>query len=198
MPGMLIREITLRIKAGDEKSFEMIFRAWYGSLVHFCMEYVVDFETSRNIVQNVFLKLWERKETLDEDSNLKAYLYVMAKNEAVSFLRHLKTEAGFQKNAKKFSPDLELNMGAINDLDFNKIDVDQIGFLIESVIASLPDRCQEVFRMSRYEELKNREIAERLGITEKAVEANMTRAFKTLKDKLKDYLGILSFIIRLF
>jgi RNA polymerase sigma-70 factor, ECF subfamily len=198
MQGTLTREITIRIKSGDERSFALIFHAWYGSLLHFCMEYVVDFEAARNIVQNVFLKLWERRELLDEDSNLKAFLYVMAKNEAISHLRHLKTEAGFQKNARKFSPDLELNLGAISDLDFNKIDIDQISSVIESVISSLPERCQEVFRMSRYEELKNKEIAERLQISEKAVEANITRALKTLKEKLKNYLGSISFLIGVF
>jgi len=198
MQGSLIREITVRVKNGEEKAFALIFHAWYGSLLHFCREYVVDFEAARNIVQNVLLKLWERRETLQEDSNLKAYLFVMAKNESISYLRHLKTEAGYQKNVRVFSADLELNLGAISDLDFEKIDIDQIGGVIDSVIASLPERCQEVFRLSRYEELKNKEIAERLQITEKAVEANMTRALKTLREKLKDYLGILILLIRAF
>ena len=198
MQESLIREITVRIKNGEEKAFALIFHAWYGSLLHFCREYVFDVEAARNIVQNVFLKVWEKRESLDENSNLKAYLYVMAKNESISYLRHLKTEAGFQKKAKVFSPDLELNLEAISDLDFNRIDMDHIGSVIESVIASLPERCQEVFRMSRYEELKNKEVAERLQISEKAVEANMTRALKTLKDKLKDYLGILILLFRVF
>jgi RNA polymerase sigma-70 factor (ECF subfamily) len=197
MQGSLLKEITFRIKNGDEKAFALIFHAWYRSILHFCQQYVIDFEVARNIVQNVFLKLWERRKTLQEDSNLKAYLYVMARNESISYLRHLKTEAGYHKTVSVFSADLELNMDALSDLDFNKIDLDQISTVIESVIASLPERCQEVFRLSRYEELKNREIAERLGISEKAVEANMSRAFKTLRDKLKDYLGILFLIIRL-
>jgi len=197
MQGALLKEITFRIKNGDEKAFALIFHDWYGSLLHFCQQYIFDFEAARNIVQNVFLKLWERRDTLEENSSLKAYLYVMARNESISYLRHLKTEAGFHKNVRNFNADLELNLEAINELDFGRIDLEQISSVIETVIASLPERCQEVFRMSRYEELKNREIAERLQISEKAVEANMTRAFKTLRDKLKDYLGILFLIIRL-
>lgn len=180
-------EISKRIRENDEKAFEIVFHAWYASLVRFCNEYVLEVETARNIAQSVYMKLWERRHLIDENASLKAFLYTMARNECLSYLKHLKAEAKFFKNSTGRFADQMLAFDALNELDFARIDLDKIEIMVEQTVAALPDRCREVFVMSRYHNLKNREIAEQLGITVKAVEANLTRALKTLKENLKDY-----------
>jgi RNA polymerase sigma-70 factor (ECF subfamily) len=187
------KDISTRLRNGDEKAFEAIFYAWYHSLLHFCNEYIFDTETSRNIVQSVYMKLWERRHSIDESKSLKAFLYTMARNECLSYLRHLKTEVSFVNNISATFDDQMLAYDALNELDFKSLDLEKIESVISETIASLPDRCREVFSMSRYGNLKNREIALKLNITEKAVEANITRAVKILRVNLKDYTPIIFF-----
>ena len=190
---VISKDISTRLKHGDEKAFETIFYAWYNSLLHFCNEYVFETETSRNIVQSVYMKLWERRQIIDESKSLKAFLFMMARNECLSYLPHLKTEISFVNNISSRFDDQMLAYDALNELDFTQIDLEKIESVISETIASLPDRCREVFCMSRYENLKNREIAIKLNITEKAVEANITRAVKILRVNLKDYTPLVFF-----
>ena len=181
------RELIKRLAESDEKAFEIIFHAWFDRLVRFCNEYVLEIETARNIAQTVFLKLWERRHLIDENASLKSYVYTIARNECISYLRHLKTENRFYKNTTALYADQMLAFDALNELDFARIDIEKIEKIVDETVAAMPERCREVFNMSRHQDLKNREIAEQLGITVKAVEANLTRALKILKENLKDY-----------
>jgi RNA polymerase sigma-70 factor (ECF subfamily) len=195
MQGSIGREISVRLKNDDARAFEIIFYAWYGSILHFCKEYIYDSEASRNIVQTVFMRLWEKRNTIDIDSNLKSYLYTIARNECITYLRHLKAEAEYFRHAKEYFPDQLLSLDALSELNFGTIDLDKINFIIESTVAGLPDRCREVFQLSRYDDLKNKEIAEKLQVSVKAVEANITRALKILRENLKDFIGVVLFFI---
>jgi len=189
------KDILISLKSGDAKAFEYVFKCWYEPLVHFANEYLADFESARNIVQNIFLKLWEKHEFIDPESNIRAYLYMAARNACLSHLRHLKLEINFLEKSLKNSENLQLNYEALEYLSIEKIDFQNLERIIQETIASLPPRCQEVFVLSRYENLKNKEIAERLDISVKAVEANITRALTALRDNTKDYLPELLFFM---
>jgi RNA polymerase sigma-70 factor (ECF subfamily) len=176
------------IKNGDEKAFEIVFRSYYSRLVRFANEYVADSEISRNLVQNVFLKLWENRNSLKETETINGYLYTLTRNESISYLRHLKVS---QKFAGKIQAEYEnrmLNLDALSNLDFNAFDMNRLELAIIKILEELPERCREVFILSRFEQLKNQEIAEKLQITNKAVESNITRALKIFREQLKDYL----------
>lgn len=181
-------ELVILVKEGDEKAFGIIFHAYYSALVHFANAYIHDREASRGIVQSVFLKLWEKRALLKETENLKSFLYTLTRNESVSYLRHLKAGQRFASKTSEEAHDFQLNLDALNNLDFSNIDLENIERIIAETIETLPDRCREVFMMSRYENMKNPEIAEKLQISVKAVEANMTRALKIFRENLKDYL----------
>ncbi len=181
-------EVITLIKNGDEKAFGIVFRSFYGILVNFSNEYLADREASRSIVQTVFMKLWEKRDFLKESDSLKAYLYTITRNECISYLRHLKVSHRFAEKSTATAEDLQLNLDAINDLDFSNIDLENIERIIQETIENLPDRCREVFILSRYDQLKNQEIADKLQISVKAVEANITRALKIFRENLKDYM----------
>lgn len=189
------KDILTSLKAGDAKAFEDVFKSWYEPLVHFTNEYLADFESARNIVQNIFMKLWEKRELIDPESNIKAYLYMAARNASLSHLRHIKLETSFFEKSRKNSENLQLNYEALEELRVEKIDFQNLERVIQETIASLPPRCQEVFVLSRYENLKNKEIALKLDISVKAVEANITRALNALRDNTKDYLPELLFFM---
>ncbi len=185
------------IKDGDEKAFGIVFRSYYSGLVRFAVEYVADREVARNLVQNVYMKLWENKSGLIDDENLKGYLYTLTRNEAISYLRHLKVSQKFAEKIQTEYENLMLNLDAISNLDFNTFDMVKLENAIAQTLEELPERCREVFILSRYEQLKNQEIADKLQISVKAVEANITRALRFFREQLKDYLpaGLLHMLI---
>ncbi len=188
MASEIHTELSKRLKNGDEAAFEIIFKSLYEPLVSFANDYLFEIEISKNIVQEVFMKLWEKRAFVDINANLKAFLYTSTRNLCLSHLRHLKIkQAYFEKSRKNFE-DLMLNYQALSQLNFEKTDFDTIESIINETIETLSPRCKEVFTLSRYEELSNKEIAEKLGITVKAVEANITRALKKLKNNLKTYI----------
>jgi len=118
-----------------------------------------------------------------------------ARNACLSHLRHQKLETNFFEKSLKSSENLQLNYEALEELSVEKIDFQNLERVIQETIASLPPRCREVFVLSRYENLKNKEIAEKLDISVKAVEANITRALTTLRENTKDYLPELLFFM---
>jgi RNA polymerase sigma-70 factor, ECF subfamily len=181
-------EITRRLKEGDEKAFEIIFHAYYGALVNFSDEYLHDREASRNIVQTVFMKLWEKRDSVMETESLKSYLYTLTRNESISYLRHLKVSRRFTEVSQAAMEDLQLNQEALESLDFSRIDLGMIEKVILDTLETMPERCREVFILSRYEGLKNQEIASKLDISLKAVEGNITRALRIFRFKLRNYM----------
>jgi RNA polymerase sigma-70 factor (ECF subfamily) len=110
----------------------------------------------------------------------------------------LKVSRKFADKSREMIEKMQLNEEALNELDFSKIDLDAIEKIICDTLETLPERCREVFMLSRYDHLKNREIADKLGITLKAVEGNITRALKIFQVSLRDYLpsGFLMFLLQ--
>lgn len=184
----ITKETVNALKKGDTKAFELVFYDLFEPLVNFATEYLNDIEASKNIVQNIFMKLWEIHELVDPDQNLKSYLYITTRNSSLSYLRRLKTEKKYGSGVIAKNELLSLNYDALNDLNLEKIDLDNLESIINQTIDSLPERCREVFMLSRFGELKNKEIAEKLNISIKAVEANISRALTKLRQNSKDYL----------
>ena len=193
--SLIEKEVLVRLREGDSNAFESVFRFWYEPLVHFAEEYISDLESARNIVQNIFMKLWEKHELVNPDSNLKSYLYMATRNACLSHLRHIKVESSYFEKAIKNNEDLQLNYEALEELKLEQIDFSNLEKLIQDTIDSLPERCRQVFLMSRYEEMKNKEIAEKLNISVKAVEANITRAITKLRENTREYLPELVFFL---
>ncbi|MBV5311674.1 MAG: RNA polymerase sigma-70 factor [Prolixibacteraceae bacterium] len=189
------KEVLENLKNGDPNAFESVFKFWYEPLVHFADEYISDLESARNIVQNIFMRLWEKHTLVDPDSNLKAYLYMATRNACLSHMRHLRVETAYFEKSLHNNDNLQLNYDALEELNIDQIDFSQLEKLIRETIESLPERCREVFIMSRYQEMKNKEIALKLDITVKAVEANITRALTKLRENTKDYLPELVFFL---
>lgn len=189
------KNVLENLKKGDSKAFESVFKFWYEPLVNFADEYISDLESARNIVQTIFMKLWEKHVLVDPESNLKAYLYMATRNACMSHIRHLKVESSYFRKTAQNIENLQLNYEALEELRIDQIDFSTLEKLIQDTIDSLPDRCREVFLLSRVHDMKNREIAEKLNISVKAVEANMTRALTKLRENTSDYLPELVFFL---
>jgi RNA polymerase sigma-70 factor (ECF subfamily) len=177
-----------RLARGDIKAFEMLYNEQYNSLCHFAKRFVLDLEAAREIVQGVFVSIWEKRTSLPDEISLKTYLYASVRNRCLDYLKHLKVEYEYEKMRVR-----EITESGNNS--FNEIDHPLDGLIttelenaIKDAIDSLPDKCKEIFELSRFKGLKYREIAEELNISVKTVETQMSRAIHTLKKKLSSYL----------
>ncbi|MFW5830906.1 MAG: RNA polymerase sigma-70 factor [Prolixibacteraceae bacterium] len=173
------QELLRKIKKGDERAFEEVFHCYYQNLCVFAAKIIQDDTAAEEIVQDLFVKIWEKHNEIEIKSSLKNYLIRSTKNQCLNYIKHNKIK---EKHAKiMFS---EKESASTGRDDFIEIDLMEE---IEKSINSLPKKRQEVFRLSREEGLKYREIAEKLGVSVKTVETQMGLAIKTLREKLKNY-----------
>ena len=193
----LDKEVIKLIRKGDENAFRMIFNAYFPSLLSFAKEYVLDEEVAKNLVQEAYVKLWEKRESLSDDSNLKAFLYHILRNSSLNHLKGEKVRRKYEERLKYSYNEAILNYEALNRLDFDSLSFEELSNVINETINNLPPKCKIVFEMSRYQSMKNREIAEELGISVKAVEGHISKALKELRSELKKQFpsGLISFLI---
>ena len=175
------------IRNGDRQAFEKLFKTNYRPLTAYAFRFVRDLPTAENIVQDVFLKLWQSRENLLITTSLLHYLFRSVRNHSLNQIEKVKVRSGYQK--------LQIE-NSHNDEDFSAF-YPEIGLLekIEKAISGLPEKRQEIFRLAREEGLKYREIAEQLDISVKTVEAQMTMALKQLRESLKEYHHLVLFFL---
>ncbi len=175
----------------DQESFKILFKSQFKVLCFFAVKYVRDYEASREIVQDVFLKLWEKRKDIDPEKSLKSYLGTAVRNRCINYLR----------DNKKFNHDLqymeELPVN-ISVAPSDKLLESEIRVRIMEATAELPDKCREIFILSRNEQLKYQEIADHLGISVKTVETQMSKALQHMRIRLREFLMIAILIMNGF
>lgn len=165
----------------DKTQFEHLFRTEISRLHNFARQYVQDGDTAMDICQNVFIILWEKRETIDPKQAVRSYLYTAVKNRCLNYIRD-------HKKYRSQILDLDcgdIDVGGMEDAPHQ--DTEELEQKIQAALAALPDKCREVFEMSRFREMKYREIAETLQISQKTVEAHMSKAMRLLRESLNDY-----------
>ncbi|HOK25178.1 MAG TPA: RNA polymerase sigma-70 factor [Bacteroidales bacterium] len=173
------REIIRRIREGDIKEFETLFRSSYISLVKYAGTLVKDRDTAEEIVQDLFVKIWNERKNLNIKSSLTGYLFRSVHNRCLHHLQHLKV---VEKHAERI---YETNTGIADEAD-GEINLKELEDKIARVLEKLPERCCKIFCMNRFEGLKYKEIAEKLSISVKTVEACMGKALKELRKIIED------------
>ncbi|MFA5972807.1 MAG: RNA polymerase sigma-70 factor [Lentimicrobiaceae bacterium] len=166
----------------------MLFRSHFSGLCYFAQKYVKDFETAREIVQDAFISLWEKRETIDMERPVKSYLTMIIHNKCTNYLR----------DNRKFDTYI-LNIENLLDVPENEgsdsLVEEELKQKIEASIAELPEKCREIFVMNRYENLKYIEIADKLQISVKTVETQMSKALKHMRISLAEYLTVVGTLI---
>lgn len=188
-------KIFLYSKSGEKVSFEFLYRFFFPKLEYFANQYLFDSEASKNIVQDVFVELWDRRVRFDNDTNIQSWLFTVTKNKSLKLINHLRSKNNYLTYIK--SRQLNINYKSLADFDTSDLVFEELQEKIESSLEKLPPVCRKVFEMSRFEEKKNREIADELGINIKTVEAHISKALKRLKADLKDYLPLI-YLLYLF
>ncbi|TAJ11797.1 RNA polymerase sigma-70 factor [Marinilabiliaceae bacterium JC017] len=192
---ILDTHIVQGIKNDEEKYFRYVFDSSYDKLFFFAKEFVQDDDTANSVAQGAFIKLWEKRKELRVDSNLLAWLFTVTKNDCLKLLRKRRKESLVDDSIINFADENIVGLKALEQFDTSELVLKEIHQIVEQTLQQLPPRCREIFQLSRFKELKNREIAQQLNISEKAVEAQMTKALKVLKKNLQDYLPLVSWFV---
>ncbi|MBR8535655.1 RNA polymerase sigma-70 factor [Carboxylicivirga sediminis] len=172
-PNIQDRMLLEKIKAGDERAFELVFKNYYPHLVLLAQKYLGDKDLSESIVQGVFVKMWEKRRETDIKS-LKGFLVVAVRNKCTNELKHRQVVYQYEKNQTEKPEPVWMSFN--ENVYLNKIN---------SVIDELPEQRRRIFKMSRMDGLKYKEIAEKLNISPKTVEVQMGKALKYLREQLQ-------------
>lgn len=179
------RELKLfaEMKMGDKNSFNYFFDYYYSGLCVYAKNFTCDLNVSEEVVQDVFVRFWEKRQNIKIESSVRFYLFRTVYNQCMNLLKHKKVELKYIQNQKHREDYLYEEQWSL----YNETELRQA---LDNAISKLPERCREVFVLSRFENLKNKEIAEKLGITEKTVENQINKALKVLREELKDFLPL--------
>lgn len=185
----------LQLSNDDKNSFKSIFNEFYQPLWHLSQHYLEDKDEAKEVVQDAFVKLWEIRQELNRDSNLRNFLFTLVKNNCLNILK--RRQILLKHHEKIRWIEMHYQYESLMRLGDDYLEFDELKTKIDTAIRNLPEHCRVVFEMSRFEELKNREIAEKLGVSQKTVEAHLTKALKILRRELKDYLPIIAVITKI-
>lgn len=174
---MRIKEdLLIRLKAGEEKAFETLYWTYNSQVYHFINSLLFDKSLAEDLTQNVFLKIWEKHEQIEPEQGFTAYLFTIARH-----FVYKETEFRLSQHAMLHVENFDVSDNAIEE---QQHDADSLREYIDSLIENLPPARREIFRLSRFEQLSNKEIAKKLSISEKTVETQLYRSFQYLRSKL--------------
>jgi RNA polymerase sigma-70 factor (ECF subfamily) len=183
--GNQTKELFLyeEMKKGKEYAFDFFFNYYYPGLCVYAQKMIfIPQQEARDLVQDVFVKFWNDREKTDIRFSIRSYLFASVKNKCFDLLR--------KKDVCVKTEELTSNRD-VCDESFETYILTELEALFNTSLAKLPERCREVFELSRFQGLKNREIASMLNLSEKTVENQITKALHILKEELKDYLPLL-------
>lgn len=163
------------IKSGDEHAFKYLFDTYFVSLCRFMNLYLKDHRESEENALDIFMYIWEHREDIDIRISFKAYLFQAARNKCLNSLRK-----------KRDTVSLDEVATTLKEKEDTSLEVEELNNLIEEAVMALPEKCREVFVNSRIENLTNQEIAEKMQLSVKTVEAQITKALKRIKEHLGD------------
>lgn len=182
-------QLFASLAKGDNQAFEKLYRLYFPRLYSFSIKILNDNGLAKDVVQNVFIKIWEIRASFNYE-NPEAFLYQMVRNASLNYVRHLKVVDNLKTRIKDQYLGEELYyIDMVGNEPYILIEKELNEKIVE-VMNSLPDKCLTVFRMSRLEGLKNAEIADRLKISIKAVEKHIAKAMKIYRGNFPEYLPI--------
>ncbi len=178
----LEKAYCLKVINGDEEAFTEIYTAYNVRLKRFIISYTNDNNLAEDVVQETFILLWEIREILNPEKSLLAFLLTIAKNKALNVLKKQKSSlSSHTKYQEIMFREMELNIQSLEYLDPHDLIVKDLESVIRKTLSKLPSKTRDIFEMSRYSGIKNKDIAERLDISIKTVEYHLSKALCELK-----------------
>ncbi|WP_257668123.1 RNA polymerase sigma-70 factor [Parapedobacter tibetensis] len=176
------QELFPLLKAGDDLAFKALYLRYWKKLLYFAAQKTGDFADAENIVQDIFVSLWEKRETLRLTSTLDHYLFVSVKYRVIKLLD--------RKRSQRLHADRNAaTHDILDDSTQQYLDFEELRHRLEELIGTLPEKSELIYRMNKEEGMSHKEIGSELGMSEKAVNARLVRIKKTLRTGLNSFLG---------
>lgn len=176
----------IKEELNDHGTFELVFSKYYKPLVIYANTFMKDIPESQDIVQQVFVSFWEKRETLQIHTSLNGLLYKAVYNVCLNRIKQQKTRMNHIQ---------EIKLNSSSSEQSERVQEKELEKKINVAIDQLPEQCAKIFKMSRFEQLKYQEIADKLGLSIKTVENQMGKALKLMRESLKDYITILIILL---
>ncbi len=183
MPNKLDITFIESLKKGEETAYKYLYDKYFIELYVYSKRYVQDMDAAKEVVQDVMINLWTKREQLNFQDNLKAYLYKSVSNRSINYLKK-------NKSTINIDEDLEDKLVEEDQHFIEGLEENQLEDIIDQEINKLPEKCKLAFQLSRFEHLKYKEIAEQMDVSVKTVEAHVSNALNKLSKAMKDYLHI--------
>lgn len=181
------KELIALWKEGNAIAFDIFYKRHVNQLVKTAMQKTGCIETAKELVQDVFIDVWQRKKDFDLNQNINGYIYTSLRNKIFNYYRRKVVENKYQNHL--------VNHTQPSETIDNWLHSKELGQLITSSINQLPERCKMVFMLRREENLSNKEISERLNISANTVEQHMRKALSRLRTSLAHYLALIAAFI---
>lgn len=175
---------TKGLRRGNQQVFEAIFHRYYEELGRYAMRFLADPEEARDLIQAVFIRIWEKRESLPSPLNLGGYLHTSVRNACLNRLEHDKVRLQYQGQQQHVASPLD-------HTPQDYLEAHETAEKIRSALGSLPERCRQAFLLTRQEGMSYREVADKMGISVKTVEVQVGKALKHLRSHLGETLVIL-------
>jgi RNA polymerase sigma-70 factor, Bacteroides expansion family 1 len=178
----ILHQLQIQIAKGDQRSFEDLYRLFFARLYNFAILYVHKKEIAEEVVNDVMMKVWNKKDTLNAIQNLETYLFVAVRNQSLNYLSQ------YSNYHIALEPDTE--RGEIINLNDPEKELEwkEIHFRLNQAIDQLPDQCRTVFRLIKEEGFRYKQVAEILSISPRTVETQLFRAIRKLDKVIEIYL----------
>ncbi|KGI60994.1 RNA polymerase sigma-70 factor [Prevotella sp. S7 MS 2] len=174
--------------------FERLYITWYARVKNFALVYVKREADAEDIVQDVFARIYEREDLFNKDINITSYLFISVKHACLNHLRErLTVSEAYSKYYETQRLEMQLMYDSLEQLDMNFSD-ESIETMLENAINHLPDKCRQIFIMSKLKGTKQKAIAQELGVSVNTVEVQMSIAYKKLREELKNCIPLLAFL----
>ncbi|VAW24579.1 hypothetical protein MNBD_BACTEROID01-1170 [hydrothermal vent metagenome] len=187
----LEKELVISFRNGNQKAFELIFKAYYKRLCSYAITFLHQKETTEDLVKDMFLRMWEKRGEFNITTSLSGYLFKSTRNACLNYLSR-------EKEKNRLISDNEINLANLHvdqhsghDYPVANLIEQELEVKIRGEVDKLPQQCKEIFKLSRFEDLSHRQIAKQLNISENTVKVQIYRALSKLRVALKPYLPIL-------
>ncbi len=165
------------LRSGRESAYRQLFEQYYQKLVFFACKYLEDLESARDIVQEFYLYLYESRHSISIQTSLKSYLYSAAKNRCLNLVKH--------EQVKEKHRNMSRSEANVSDPNLEEImDAVELEARVYEIVSRLPEKCRQIYIMSRVDGKRNREIVDELYLSVRTVETQISKALKSLRDNL--------------
>ncbi len=172
------QELALRIKTGEKEAFRELFNRYAPRIFKFAFSYLKNKDDAKELIQNVFLKIWEKRDLIDPKQNIKAFIFTITVNMIYDFIRRRNIEHAFHTYTR-------LNQTENENQPWDSIVYNEMHQTLSNLVTHLPKQQQEIFNLSKMEGLTNNEIAQKMGLSKRTVENHLYHAVSYLKHNLK-------------